>query len=103
REVERADNSPDTVRAQHTLTVLARDNSIHRPNVAMILLHDPSIVPEHICSLVDLGDRLVPVLADLVGYQRRQVELAFLNYLRGLPHQRNSLSPSSAAPCLQVL
>src|SRR5213083_1088528 len=91
------------MRAQHTLTVLTRDNSIHRSNVSMILLHDPSIVPEHVRGFVDLRDRLVPVLANLVGYQRRQVELAFLNYLRGLSHQRDSLSPGSAAPWLEVL
>src|SRR5207247_1246124 len=52
--VERTYHSPDTMRAQHTLTVLARYNSIHRCNVSVILLHDPSIVPAHVSAFLDL-------------------------------------------------
>ncbi len=77
REVERADDGEDAVRPEHGPGV---DRGVaevaHRVVVAVVVLHRLRVVAQEVGGLLDLAERLDPVLADLdrhVGGVRHQV------------------------------
>src|SRR5437879_4505312 len=63
---------------QDALTVLTRNNALHRPDIALILLHQARVVVQEVYGFIGLGDCLVPILRNLVRHERSEVELALL-------------------------
>src|SRR2546425_8851689 len=76
---------------------------LHRGDVPLVLLHQACIIVEEINGLVDLRDRLVPVLRDLVGYQGSEIELPFLEDVSRLSNKLDSFLPRPLAPGFKMV
>ena len=99
REVERADDGEHAVRPEDRAGVDGRVAEVaHRVVVAVVVLHRLRVVAQQVGRLLDLAERLDPVLADLdrhVGGVRHQVVADVL----GRPaDDREPLAPRDRGP-----
>ena len=100
REVERADHGPDAVRLEHGPGVDGCVAEVaHRPIEAVVLLHHVAAPADQVGRLLDVAERLEPVLADLDRHERRELHLALADEVGGPSQQRHALLPRPPAPC----
>ena len=77
REVERADDREDAVRPEDRAGVDGRvAEVVHRVVVAVVVLHRLGVVAEEVGRLLDLAERLDPVLADLDRHAARSTSIS---------------------------
>ena len=71
---------------------------VHRVVVAVVVLHRLGVVAEEVGRLLDLAERLEPVLADLDRHQARVAHLALADQVGGLADQRQAVAPRRRGP-----
>src|SRR4029079_19317145 len=96
---EWADDGEDAVWSQDRLGVDGGVPEIaHRVFVAVVVLHRLGVVADQVRRLLDLTERLDPVLADLVALCGGVLEETVADQLRGAPQDRQPLPPGRRAP-----
>ena len=71
---------------------------VHRVVVAAVVLECLRVVPDEVRGLLDLAERLQPVLADLEGHVRAVAHLPLGDELGGFAHDRQAVLPRRMTP-----
>ncbi len=98
REVERADHCPDAIRPQHAHGGLARRQPVHHPAEPVVVLDLLAVVPDEVSGLLDIAERLEPVLPDLHAHQRRQLVGTVADEVGGGSQHGDPLPPGGRGP-----
>ena len=99
REVERADDREHAVRPQDRPGVDRRvAEVVHRVVVEVVVLGRLGVVADQVGGLLDLAERLEPVLADLERHVRAVAHLALGDELRGAAQDLQALLPGRVPP-----
>ena len=99
REVERADDGEHAVRPEDRPGVDRRvAEVVHRVVVEVVVLDRLGVVADQVGGLLDLAQRLEPVLADLERHVRAVAHLALGDELRGAAQDREALLPGRVPP-----
>ncbi len=99
REVEGADHGPDAVRLEHRPGVDGRIAEVaHGVVEAVVGLDLVAVVADQVGRLLDVAERLEPVLADLDRHQGRELHLALADQVRHAAHDRDALEPRRPGP-----
>ncbi len=98
REVERADDSPDSMGTHHVRCDLGWGETPHGNDEAIMLLHLVAVVPDEIGGLLDVTERLETVLADLIGHHGGQDVAPLADQISGTTQDVDSFLPWGGTP-----
>ncbi len=98
REVERRDDGPDAVGAHDVARCFAFDEAAHGHGEPVVRLHLVAVVADEVGRLLDVAERLEPVLADLHRHQRRELAAVLGDLVGGPLEDRDPLLPRRRRP-----